>query len=314
MEEPIKIMAQEDAEKYGKNSKEIDFGLAKALEPVFTAIDKCNNFLKKDDVIGHRYNIDILNLHCKLKKASTMMSLTLETEKKNQALGTAVEMALNMQQSIAKEFGIGEKKSLDSLILSFLHPVYKAKIWLDPTQYDEFLAQFINGEETTKEFYAKQDAKNGCPLANFTQEELGDLPESYKMMLEIEALERQQLKNRGKEVPPIRAEVDNYLAMYQFKEDMDVLAWWKEQEAELPLLAQLARRLLAVPIAAATSIKPLQADGLLFWHNSEEEMSDEMLLKLIFIQQNHNRIPMDMSHWDLTPQVNNCIHFFTDIC
>ena len=64
----------------------------------------------------------------------------------------------------------------------------------------------------------------------------------------------------------------------------DILSWWKHHEVELPLLAELARYILAIPASSATSERIFSHGGLtvddLRCSLKEEKVEDILVIRL----------------------------------
>jgi hypothetical protein len=62
---------------------------------------------------------------------------------------------------------------------------------------------------------------------------------------------------------PIQQEVDRYLEITPRASsvDVDILKWWKSQAEDLPLLAAVAKKILAIPATSASSERLFSSGG-----------------------------------------------------
>lgn len=205
--------------------------------------------------------------------------------------------------AICNEFGLNEEKSFETLHASFFHPSYKGKTWVDEQRYEDFLAKFINLDPTTIQFYAAKDndtGKKGPPQKLPIQKK--KMPLHYRNMLRIQEMERKKFQTRNRDVPPVRKEIDEYLAYHQLYETIDVLQYWKENAEKLPLLSKKAMLLLAEPISLPTSNLTRETEDVVPWENSPIRLMPDQYEKLLFIQLNGKKLDVDMNTWNF-PQV-----------
>ena len=79
-----------------------------------------------------------------------------------------------------------------------------------------------------------------------------------------------------------------YLSFHEFLEGyQNTLAWWKEKEIAIPLLAQLARRALAVPATQACS------EGLFSCVGNVKKTSTRVLL--LAVRAHQPKLAIDVS-------------------
>jgi hypothetical protein len=62
---------------------------------------------------------------------------------------------------------------------------------------------------------------------------------------------------------PIELEITRYLELTPkaSSADVDVLAWWKAQASQLPLMAEMARKVLAIPASSSSSERVFSTSG-----------------------------------------------------
>ncbi|CAM9650060.1 unnamed protein product, partial [Laminaria digitata] len=60
----------------------------------------------------------------------------------------------------------------------------------------------------------------------------------------------------------LRSEMLKYRGMKALRDDTDPLVWWEERSATLPLLRELALRILCVPASSASSERLFSKAGL----------------------------------------------------
>jgi hypothetical protein len=108
----------------------------------------------------------------------------------------------------------------------------------------------------------------------------------------------------------MQAEIEIYVDMEKpAHSDLDVLEWWKTNEAKLPLLAAKARRWLCVPATSASSERMFSAAGnnMTF---SRYNLNPNTLKKLVFIHENMPRVHDSIKKWNLT--YKDSIKFYKD--
>jgi hypothetical protein len=100
-------------------------------------------------------------------------------------------------------------------------------------------------------------------------------------------LDLNKIGNFAPSVAKAADEFDTWTRAPNVSEDADVLAWWKNNESSFPVLAQLARRYLAVPASSAPSERLFSRlkDTLT---TKRVRMSGETLSQLLFVR-HHQR-------------------------
>lgn len=276
----------------------------KILEKLAPFLQRLNNFvttLKKDDIITHRYLGEILNM-----KTAMLHEILELQEVEGEAAKQALQVAQGIQATFLKEFGESDSPDYAGLVQSFFHPTYKARIWFNAdniSKYQDFLAKLINDEPSTIEWYKQHDQQEKFNIDSYCPENLKAIPECQKRIIEALALDRQKLLVVSKDYPPMQKEVNEYRMINVFEDDIDVLAWWRLHQNQFPNLARLAQRVLSSPVTAPTSIRSLNPTGVILWQDSNDTFVEDILHKLMFIQANYKRVPLDVNMWHNNPQV-----------
>lgn len=84
----------------------------------------------------------------------------------------------------------------------------------------------------------------------------------------------------------IDAEICKYKSMEGPKEDCDILVWWKDRDHSLPLLAKLARAILAIPASSASAEANFSSAG--FVVSDRRSQIDSSLLESILVCRNNS--------------------------
>jgi hypothetical protein len=97
---------------------------------------------------------------------------------------------------------------------------------------------------------------------------------------------------------PIELEVARYLEITPkaTSATVDVLAWWKAQAPNLPLLSEVARRVLAIPASSTSSERVFSSSGNVVT-SQRMNLDPVAVKKLVFIHDNWPKVTI--KKWNL---------------
>jgi hypothetical protein len=103
---------------------------------------------------------------------------------------------------------------------------------------------------------------------------------------------------RTRKQSPIQTEVERYLDLIPRagSVDVDVLKWWKGQSEDLPLLAAVARKILAIPATSASSERLFSSGGNVMT-NQRTCLDPQTVEKLVFYHDNWQKV--NVKRWRL---------------
>ncbi|XP_070029327.1 uncharacterized protein [Nicotiana sylvestris] len=197
---------------------------------------------------------DVSELYCHLK-----MCLASED-------GHLRKMAEQMQEKFKKYWGEPEKMNKMIFIASVLDPHNKF-------EYVEGALEELFGEEKGKkinaEVYAYMNSLFGEYLKKYSTESCPQFPSSStssnntsntpsgsvisasKIRTKLSLKKQKEDNGSG----GAKSELDKYISEEQepFSEEFDILSWWKTHAPRFPILSELARDVLAIPISSVAS-------------------------------------------------------------
>jgi hAT family C-terminal dimerisation region len=103
-----------------------------------------------------------------------------------------------------------------------------------------------------------------------------------------------------RDVSPIEQELDTWLKRTPrtTTTDIDILAYWKEKEKDLPLLAKVARKYYGIPVTSACSERLFSAAGNVIT-SSRTLLNTERAEQLIYIHENYWVVEPTIKKWQL---------------
>ena len=87
----------------------------------------------------------------------------------------------------------------------------------------------------------------------------------------------------------IRIEMEKFEVFSMASKDVDILQWWKKHESVLPLLARIAKRVLAIPASSAKSERVFSTGGNIVTAKRNRTASKKVEA-LILIKENQAKI------------------------
>ena len=136
---------------------------------------------------------------------------------------------------------------------NFLHPFFKGALVKKYGDLEGLKAKMVNQHPSHLEFLSQnRNASLNLSGSNF------DLDEAEKMALEISGEEVLFRDGKSK----IEIELDTYKGLPRpDSSNTDILKWWEAHAKMIPLLSQVARKYLAIPLTSASSERVFSAAG-----------------------------------------------------
>ena len=104
-------------------------------------------------------------------------------------------------------------------------------------------------------------------------------------------LQRSRLSRLDTGASKIRKEMAIYESYSFASKASDVLGWWRLHEEHLPILAQIARRILAIPASSAKSERVFSTGGLIV-STKRGSLGPKKVEELIVIKQNMSKVKL----------------------
>ena len=143
-----------------------------------------------------------------------------------------------------------------------LHPHYRGHLLQKSGVFDEVKTKLIDSHPSTDEFNQKQEEneRQKDTQAPITSKDTDDLD---IFTMDTWTPNQTTGQNTSQCIPEIERELNIFFQMPPIQEGMqvDVLAWWKKQQVNLPLLAAVARGAYCVPAASSSSERVFSASG-----------------------------------------------------
>jgi hypothetical protein len=162
----------------------------------------------------------------------------------------------------------------------------------DKTTFEQTKGDLINQHQSHIDFMASQELIS-------TEENLDDaLTSSRWDLLEQLTQESGTASRPTDRKSPINKEVDRYLDLTPkaTSVDVDILKWWKAQAGDLPLLAAVARRILAIPATSASSERLFSSGGNVVT-TQRTSLDPSVVEKLVFYHENWQKL--EVKRWRL---------------
>jgi hAT family C-terminal dimerisation region len=264
------------------------------MKPTLEILVQYFDVLTTDGVVSHRFLVDVMNIEGRLKKQFQRLQGKIHAGIEDQEDLHAIQTAMMFVDGILtkmNELLIFERLVKGILMIcSLLHPCYKGVVVLDAPRYREFCDEFVKMHSN-----GTQRTQVPSLLERYTQEELDEMSVGDLKMLEFELHKDSYFMEQGKDLPPLRKELQQYLAVASEPSDVDVLKWWRNHKRQFPIMAKLARQYLPFSVTATHKDTDTGLPGLKRWLS--DESNPVLLHKLVFIQANAGRLPMDVNSW-----------------
>lgn len=178
-----------------------------------------------------------------------------------------------------------------------LHPYYKGQLLKKFKMYDSTLEEIIDSHPSTSDFRSR--AATSEASRDMFDSEL--LDPADQLLLDLSDKEPNIV-----EKSPLEIEIAAYMSMPrpQEKGKVDVLTWWREHQTSLPLLAGVARKILAVPASSASSERMFSAAGNIV--TAERYNLDPKTTEMLtFCQQNWQKLRCHS--WSLDKELEDMV-------
>ena len=164
----------------------------------------------------------------------------------------------------------------------FYHPHFRGILLKKFNKYDLTIKEVVDGHQSTREFRQSRPDR----MEDVEDEEDLDPAERLARDLGSDGIGR-----ASSEMAPLELEIQTYLALPKpvQKAKVDVLAWWKHHQQSLPLLSELARGVLCVPVSLVGGSFSGEALNV-----STYQMDPEAISALAFCQFNWQKVKC---HW-----------------
>ena len=159
-------------------------------------------------------------------------------------------LARSLKRNLEKRFPNRGMDIQERRFANYLAPQFKGVHLLDSDRLQitkDEIEQASNRLEAVEEVEEVEEPEDNIELS----------PTS-KLMKQNQA--RFNLANR-RNLSKMRLEMEKYELFSLQSKDCNVLQWWKQHEHVLPLLARLARRVLAIPASSAKSERVFSSAG-----------------------------------------------------
>jgi hypothetical protein len=99
----------------------------------------------------------------------------------------------------------------------------------------------------------------------------------------------------------IEVELTRYLELTPkaSSSDVDVLGWWRAQSPNLPLLAEIARKILAIPASSSSSERVFSSGGNVVT-TQRMNLDPSTVERLVYIHDNYQKVTI--KKWKLGPK------------
>lgn len=78
--------------------------------------------------------------------------------------------------------------------------------------------------------------------------------------------------------------------------EIDVLQWWKTNRDLFPILADMARQVLCIPVSSSSSERVFSTAGQIL-SDLRQNMSTSLTTKIVFIKKNFGKLDTDLAKW-----------------
>lgn len=150
----------------------------------------------------------------------------------------------------------------------------------------------IKNHSSTKEFNREKRANLEETQASASLLDPANLDEDEDDILNTANLmEEDEEANTSLDLPPLAIELKTFLGMPPVpeKHKVDVLAWWKKNGSNMPLLSQIARDILAIPMASSSSERVFSAGGSIVT-DKRHNLATESVKKLLLVKVNYDKV------------------------
>jgi hypothetical protein len=184
-------------------------------------------------------------------------------------------------------------------LANFLHPKFKGSVLNvggQPELFESTKADLINNHQSHIDHLASQELISTGPQQNLDDAMMSTRWDLLESLIQESQPGASSRSSTGKS--PIQLEVEHYLDLTPKAGsiDVDVLKWWKAQAEDLPLLAAMARKILAIPATSASSERLFSSGGNVVT-TQRMCLDPQTVEKLVFYHDNWQKL--EVKKWQL---------------
>ena len=174
---------------------------------------------------------------------------------------------------------------------NLINPRYRGNTLKKLGIYDEFVRTLIDDHPSTENFVVEQGAGNTSEQVDLDANI--DTADFYQMMALNDGFDPHNTDDpdNSQNMPDLERELKIFLSLppVSIDESKKALTWWKAHSKTFPLLAELARNVLCIPAASASSERVFSASGNIITC-TRHNLSTENAKKLTLIKVNYEYI------------------------
>jgi hypothetical protein len=176
---------------------------------------------------------------------------------------------------------------------NFLHPFFKGALVKKYGDLEGLKAKMVNQHPSHIEFRS-QIRTTSLDLSGPDN----DLDEAEKMALEMSGEEVLFRDGKSK----IEIELDTYKGLPRpDSSNNDILKWWEAHAKMIPLLAEVARKYLAIPLTSASSERVFSAAGTVVT-DSRTKLDPKNIDKIVYLKTNMKKMDQARSGFGMETQ------------
>jgi len=169
---------------------------------------------------------------------------------------------------------------------NFLHPFFKGALVKKYGDLEGLKAKIVNQHPSHQEFLSQ--IRNASPNISGSD---NDLDEAEKMALEMSGEEILFREGKSK----IEIELDTYKGLPRpDSSNSDILKWWEAHAKMIPLLSQVARKYLAIPLTSASSERVFSAAGNVVT-DARTKLDPKNVDKIVYLKTNMEKMDLARS-------------------
>lgn len=177
---------------------------------------------------------------------------------------------------------------------NLINPRYRGNTLKKLGIYEDFVKNLIDSHPSTEAFVEEMKTKSFEKTSDGVDLDANiDSADFYHMMAENDGFDPHKIDDpdNSQNMPDLERELKCYLSLppVSVDESKKALDWWKAHQKSLPLLAELARNVLCIPAASASSERVFSASGNIIT-DQRHNLSPENAKKLTLIKVNYDYI------------------------
>ena len=221
----------------------------------------------------------------------------------------------DLLSELNKRFPDKDRKLPAFALGHYLHPLFRGHLLVVD---DENIQKLVENHPTTKEYFENSSLSvSSSSNNNGSNDSVADNAQGWEeneYNIILAKYKEDTNSHHIHENPPIKLEMEQYQKTLRSKNagKTDILAWWKQHAAELPILSGVARSWLATPPTSSSSERAFSASGLVITDRRYNLYSDEAD-KLVFIMQNYSALENYIKKWPIEQENENDIEHESDL-